>query len=405
MLRSTRWCTANAEEEGEPAWVSMNPSASAIRLAFASLDQGRLKEICLKAGITAGRSKTSYLEALVGRDMPQHVDLLARLTCDELAAMSRVLGISATWRDKRVLVQRVRQALEASVGRANGGHSVPRPPSGATPQQLAFPLKKATPFVKWAGGKRQLLRVLREHLPQTFGTYYEPFVGGGALFFELLPRRAVLADSNARLIRAYLGVQHDVERVISLLREYPHTKDFFDRLKREVIDNAADAEVAAWLIYLNKTGYNGLYRVNSKNLFNVPYGRYARPNICDAENLRACAEALRGADVRCADFADATSGASRGDFVYFDPPYVPRSDSSYFTSYTARGFGAAEQERLRDVALALKRRGVCVLLSNSATQLVENLYSRHFELVPVMAKRRVSRDTGNRGAVKEYLIR
>ena len=277
-------------------------------------------------------------------------------------------------------------------------------------RQLSLPVpsshhEKTTPFVKWVGGKREILPALLPHVPKSFGTYFEPFVGGAAMFFRLTPRRAVLGDSNDRLIRAYRGVKTDVDRVIALLSSYPHTKKFYLELRTKEIDAGTDADVAAWLIYLNKTGYNGLYRVNSKNIFNVPYGDYRKPNICDEPTLRACSRALTGTTVRHADFETVTAGAVEGDLVYFDPPYVPRSISSYFTSYTASGFGPAEQERLRDVALRLKRRGVHVLLSNSATELIERLYSRHFELVPVLAKRRVNRDGRGRGAIKEYLIK
>ncbi len=266
-------------------------------------------------------------------------------------------------------------------------------------------VEKAQPFVKWVGGKRALLAALLPHFPASFGTYYEPFVGGGALFFHQAPRPAVLGDSNERLIRAYRGVKHDTESVIARLKSYPHTKQFYLELRSRPIDGCADAEVAAWLIYLNKTGYNGLYRVNRKNIYNVPFGDYRSPNICDEPRLRACARSLAGTVLVHGDFEAITASAIKGDFVYFDPPYVPRSMSSKFTSYTAGGFGAAEQERLRDVALRLKRRGVQVRLSNSGTGLIERLYSRDFDLVPVLASRRVNSDIGARGAIKEYLIK
>lgn len=270
---------------------------------------------------------------------------------------------------------------------------------------LASEHPKASPFVKWVGGKRELLPALLPHMPTTFGTYYEPFVGGGALFFHLAPKQAVLGDSNQRLIRAYLGVKTAVGRVIELLGSYPYTKTFYLNLRTREVDADTDAEVAAWLIYLNKTGYNGLYRVNSKNIFNVPYGDHRKPNICDEPTLRACARALAGTTLKYGDFETITADARRGDVVYFDPPYVPRSSSSFFTSYTASGFGPAEQERLRDVALLLKRRGVHVRLSNSATELIEGLYSRHFDLIPVLARRRVNRDGAGRGEITEYLIK
>lgn len=264
---------------------------------------------------------------------------------------------------------------------------------------------KASPFVKWVGGKRDILPAVLPHMPKSYGKYYEPFVGGGALFFHFAPRRAVLADSNMRLIRAYRGVKGDVESVIAILKTFPYSKNFYLELRAREIDAASDVQVAAWLIYLNKTGYNGLYRVNSKNIFNVPFGSHKNPNICDELNLRACARALAGTTLKHADFEVATSNAVEGDLVYFDPPYVPRSNSSRFTSYTASGFGPEEQERLRDVALRLKRRGVHVRLSNSSTGLVERLYSKDFDLVPIQARRRVNRDAKGRGQITEYLIK
>jgi len=277
-------------------------------------------------------------------------------------------------------------------------------------RQLEFPIgapprERATPFVKWVGGKREILPALLPHMPTAFGKYFEPFVGGGALFFHLAPRRAVLSDSNERLIRAYRGVKNDVDAVLELLQSYPHAKKFYLDLRTRDVDAGSDAEVAAWLIYLNKTGYNGLYRVNSKNIFNVPYGDYKKPNFRDEPTLRASSRALSGTILKQADFEVVTESAVEGDFVYFDPPYVPRSMSSFFTSYTASGFGPSEQERLRDVALRLKRRGVQVRLSNSATELIERLYSRDFELTPVLAKRRVNRDGEGRGEIMEYVIK
>ena len=258
--------------------------------------------------------------------------------------------------------------------------------------------------MKWVGGKRETLPALLPHIPASYGTYFEPFIGGGALFFHLSPPRAVLGDSNERLVRAYRGVKEDVDRVISLLTSYPHSKRFYLELRRKDIDAGTDEEVAAWLIYLNKTGYNGLYRVNRKNIFNVPYGDYAKPNFSDEPTLHSCSKALAGATIRHGDFEEVTAGAAKGDFVYFDPPYSPRSQSSYFTSYTASGFGPAEQQRLRDVALRLRRRGVQVMLSNSATASTEKLYSPEFRLVPVLVTRRVNSNIRSRGEVKEYLI-
>ncbi len=261
------------------------------------------------------------------------------------------------------------------------------------------------PFIKWAGGKRQLLPELLRYLPQQFSRYYEPFVGGGALFFELRPKRAVLSDVNERLIRTYRGVKDHVEDVIGLLKGYPHDPDFFYTLRDVDIDRKSDAEVAAWFIYLNKIGFNGLYRVNRKNRFNVPFGRHNNPTICDEATLRACSGALADTELRVADFEALPQLAEPGDLVYFDPPYVPLSVTSSFTSYTSDGFGPEAQIRLRDLALQLKERGVHVLLSNSSAEFVRDLYRPSFETKEVSATRLVNSNVSRRGAITELVIR
>jgi DNA adenine methylase len=269
--------------------------------------------------------------------------------------------------------------------------------------------KDPKPFVKWVGGKRQIVAELLKHVPSHLAghTYHEPFVGGGALFFAVRPERAVLSDNNERLIRTYCGVRDQVDDVIGLLRAYErkHGEEQFYRVRARPIDGQSDADVAAWLIYLNKTAYNGLYRVNSRNIFNVPFGRYVNPAICDEGNLRACAAALAGVTIRHEDFSFVAKRAKRGDFVYFDPPYVPLSATSYFTSYTAEGFGPSDQAKLRDVALQLKRKRVQVLLSNSGAGFVRELYAKGFELQEVAALRNVNCRAEGRGPVKELLIR
>lgn len=263
----------------------------------------------------------------------------------------------------------------------------------------------AHPFLKWAGGKRQLLARLQARMPQRIGRYFEPFVGGGALFFALNPDDAVLSDGNVRLVRTYWAIRNSVEDVIARLRNYPHDKDFFMRLRVMDIDACPDAEVAAWLIYLNRTAFNGLYRVNSRGGFNVPFGRYKNPTICDADNLRACSRALRHARILHKDFEAAVADARTGDFVYLDPPYVPLNATSDFTSYTQEGFGDADQVRLRDVALRLKASGVHVLLSNSGAPRVRELYAHGFEIEEVAATRSINSVAKRRGAVTEFLIR
>ncbi len=270
---------------------------------------------------------------------------------------------------------------------------------------LSVETTAARPFVKWVGGKRQLLDRIMRYVPDRFGTYHEPFVGGGALFFHLQPRSAILADSNERLIRTYRGIRDEPERVIELLRGYPHEKSFFLEMRTVDIDAAeSDAIVAAWFIYLNKTAYNGLYRVNRSNLFNVPFGDQKNPNICDADNIRACSRALKGAKLEIGDFEAVLERAEAGDFVYFDPPYVPLSVTSDFTSYTHDGFDMSDQVRLRDVARELKKRKVHVLVSNSSAPAVRELYS-DFEQIEVGARRAINCKANGRGEVAELLIR
>jgi DNA adenine methylase len=266
----------------------------------------------------------------------------------------------------------------------------------------------AKPFVKWVGGKRQLIHELIRRAPkrEEIATYYEPFLGGGALFFHLQPAAAVLTDSNRRLISAYRGIRDDVEGVIDRLRTYQHLHDkhFFLKMRALDVDAQTDAGVAAWFIYLNKTAYNGLYRVNSRNLFNVPFGDYKNPNVCDEATLKACSKALKNAaKVEVKDFVEATKTAKRGDFVYFDPPYAPLTETSKFTDYTSDGFSDDDQIRLRDCAAALKERGVRVLISNSSAKRVFKWYEA-FKRVPVGARRSVNCKPDARGQVRELLI-
>jgi DNA adenine methylase len=193
--------------------------------------------------------------------------------------------------------------------------------------------------------------------------------------------------------------------VIALLSTYPHDRDFFAKLRREDVDHKSDAEVAAWFIYLNKTGYNGLYRVNSKNEFNVPFGNYKRPNLCDEARLHDCAKRLANVRLAIEDFETAATRARKGDLVYFDPPYVPLSATSSFTSYTKLGFGDAAQRRLRDLALTLKSRGVHVLISNSAAPAVYELYGEGFKLIEISARRSINSKGDGRGLITELLIK
>lgn len=269
------------------------------------------------------------------------------------------------------------------------------------------------PFLKWAGGKRQLLPDLRQRLPADWRNrrYYEPFVGAGALLFDLTPRRAVINDANGQLILTYRALMEDCEGVIALLEEHRarHCKEYYYQVRaldREPgFTDRPDTERAARLIYLNKTCYNGLHRVNSKGWFNVPYGRYVNPAICEPDALRAVGAYLRQNQVTllCGDFAAAVQGARRDSFVYFDPPYHS-PDKANFTSYHSNSFGEAEQIRLRDTFAALTRQGVPCLLSNSDTPFIRDLY-RDYAIDTLQARRAINSNAARRGAVSEVLIR
>jgi DNA adenine methylase len=268
----------------------------------------------------------------------------------------------------------------------------------------------ARPPVKWAGGKTQLLPELRKHVPPRFDRYFEPFVGGGALYFSLAPPEAVLVDSNADLIAAYEAIASSPNLLIRLLRsadeQYAqHGIEFYYRV-RDVIPHETPLDRASRLIILNKTCFNGLYRVNKSGKFNVPAGKFKTPpTICDEENIRACSRRLQLASINCGDFEPHVQEAKRGDLCYFDPPYIPTSATADFTSYTADGFGYDDQARLRDCAASLKRRGVTVLLSNSDTPLARRLYDcSPFKVRRVEARRAINSKGGKRGAVGELII-
>jgi DNA adenine methylase len=269
----------------------------------------------------------------------------------------------------------------------------------------------ARPFLKWAGGKRTVVPHLTERLPARIRTYHEPFVGGGALFWSLAAERrfdrAVLCDRNARLVRAYRAVRDRIDDVVERLRALAdhHGPTTFQRVRALEIDGESeDAAVAAWLVYLNKTAYNGLYRVNQEGRFNVPLGSYKNPQICDEPNLRACSQLLKNVEIVEADFGVVAGQARAGDAVYFDPPYVPLSSTASFTGYTAQGFGIAEQVRLRDDAVRLKEKGVSVVLSNHDTPEVRALYEDHFPITRIEVGRPINTRADRRGTVSELVI-
>jgi DNA adenine methylase len=239
------------------------------------------------------------------------------------------------------------------------------------------------PFVKWAGGKSQLLNQLCAFFPKDFGTYYEPFLGGAAVFFNLVNDYqfdAVLSDINDELIAAYRAIKDDCEKVIILLQE--HKKNYIafkEEYYYKVVasEPTDDVDKAARIIFLNRTCFNGLYRVNLKGRFNVPLGQYKNPRICDPDNLRAVSTALRWSKTKLLplDFRETVKDAKEGDFIYFDPPYNPVSSTASFTGYTKYRFSLKEQKELAKLFNELAQRGCYVLLSNSNTPEIRLLYS------------------------------
>jgi len=266
------------------------------------------------------------------------------------------------------------------------------------------PGRKVRPFLKWVGGKSRVLPQLKPLLPQQIGRYHEPFVGGGAMFFSLQPREAQLWDINAELINCYEVIRDHVEDVIVALRLHRYEKDYYYALRAMDPGNMDEVQRAARTICLNRTGFNGLYRVNRSGNFNVPFGRYKNPTICDAPNLRLCSKALARVRVASRDFSALEDSTRAGDFVYFDPPYVPRSATSGFTDYSPGGFSWQDQERLAEVFVNLAGRGVNVMLSNSDVPLVRKLYSG-FVIDTVLATRNINSRADRRGAISEVVVR
>lgn len=264
------------------------------------------------------------------------------------------------------------------------------------------------PLVKWAGGKGRLLAELLQGAPASYRSYFEPFLGGAALYFRLRPTSSVLSDSNADLINMYSCVARDPDGVIERLARHRlrHCADYYYAV-RELWNTPAalpgSVDRAAAFIYLNRTCYNGLWRVNRRGGFNVPIGRYSDPLILDAPRIRTASRLLSGASLRAAHFAEAVAGAGEGDFVYFDPPYHPISETASFTSYTATNFGPDDHHELAGVARALVERGCAVLVTNSDTPFVRDLY-KGFSIRSIACRRSINSNGGARGQQSELLI-
>ncbi|MEH2374236.1 DNA adenine methylase [Nostoc sp.] len=262
------------------------------------------------------------------------------------------------------------------------------------------------PFLKWAGGKSRLIQQYIPYFPQSYKNYYEPFLGGGAVFFYLQPSAAILTDINAELINTYCCVRDHVEELIYLLKEHKirHDKDYYYSVRNN--SDGTDIEKAARIIYLNKTCFNGLYRVNSQGKFNVPLGRYENPNICHENLLRVASIALSHAEIEQADFTEVLNHAtSSDDFVFFDPPYHPISETSYFTAYNQNCFSKKDQELLRDTCAELASRGVKVMVCNSGSEFIKKIYTEiNFETYKIKAARSINSNIKNRGMIDELLI-
>ena len=269
----------------------------------------------------------------------------------------------------------------------------------------------AAPVVKWVGGKRQLLPQILPLIPKRMSAYCEPFLGGGAVLFALQPRRALVNDLNQDLITVYRVIKENADALIEHLSRHENTPEYFYRIRdldrdREAYAALSDVEKASRLLYLNKTCYNGLFRVNASGAFNSPYGHYRRPNIVNEQTIRGVSRYFNSCDITffSEDFAAVLDRVPRGGFVYLDPPYDPVSDTASFTGYNRGGFGREEQVRLKACCDALTARGVRFLLSNSATPFIRELYSSYHVSI-VQARRAVNSVASRRGAIDEVLVR
>lgn len=270
--------------------------------------------------------------------------------------------------------------------------------------------KLVSPIVKWVGGKRQLLNEIEKYIPK-YKTYYEPFVGGGALLFHLQPKKAVINDINSELINLYQIIKDNVEELIEDLAKHKNEADYFYDIRqwdrdKEKYSDLSNIEKASRIIYLNKTCYNGLFRVNRAGEFNTPFGDYKNPNIVNEITLRAVSNYFNKTEITFLneDFVEALRGIRKGSFVYFDPPYDPVSNSANFTGYDKGGFDRYEQLRLKRLCDNLNDRGINFLLSNSATDFIKDLY-RDYKIEIIKAKRAINSKADLRGEVDEVLVR
>ena len=266
------------------------------------------------------------------------------------------------------------------------------------------------PFLKYAGGKRQLINVISKYLPDNYQNYYEPFIGGGALLFHLQPSKAIIGDINAELINCYQVVKNSCSELINELTKHVNNKDYFEQVRSwdrdEFYINRSSTEKASRIIYLNKTCFNGLYRVNSKGQFNTPFGRYKNPSIADIETLNDVSDYLNKSSLEILnlDFQDCLKSATENDFVYLDPPYDIISSTANFTAYNQKGFNKSEHNRLKLTVDRLTAIGCKVLVSNACTEFITELY-RDYQQIEVKAKRAINCKANKRGDLAEILIK
>ncbi|MDY0132173.1 MAG: DNA adenine methylase [Desulforegulaceae bacterium] len=273
------------------------------------------------------------------------------------------------------------------------------------------PNKSIAPFVKWVGGKRQLIKDLEIHFPSEISTYYEPFVGGGAVLFHLQPKKAVINDTNKELINLYKTIKNNPDKLIKDLKKHENTPEYFYKIRsldrdKNIYSKLSKVEKASRIVYLNKTCFNGLYRVNSSGEFNTPFGKYKNPNIVNETTIKAVSNYLSTnlIEILNIDFEKSLLESKEGDFVYLDPPYDPVSNSANFTGYTKSGFGKDEQLRLKNICDNLNKKGVKFLLSNSFTNFIQDLYS-DYKFSIINAKRSINSNAKKRGAIKEVLVK
>lgn len=271
----------------------------------------------------------------------------------------------------------------------------------------------AQPFLKWAGGKRQLLPIIKQYIPKKPTYYYEPFVGAGAVFFSLQFSKSTISDTNSELINCYQVIRDNPDELLELCEKHKsrNSKHYYYDLRRQDrspgFKNWSSTERAARILYLNKTCFNGLFRVNSQGQFNVPYGDYKNPIIADPTVIKAVSQFLnkKKVNIQQGDFANVVADAKKGAFIYFDPPYQPISDTSSFTGYGIYGFRESEQERLKKVCDQLVDRGCNILVSNSNAPLIYELYNDpRYEIFEVKASRSINSVGAKRGKIKELLI-